>query len=148
MDKWLRRKIHQFCYKKILKCLESLCIRYGIKRIKVKPQYTSVIGRLKYQTKYRVNVHLSAAFVIARRALDLIEKVPDKIVSILTKTQKEKLPEQNEWKQWSTVKTRITNLLKKRKAQFYQWHDYKNNVFDTVNKPKKKKTTKSKPLAV
>lgn len=129
MDKRLQRKIHQFCYKKILKCIEALCIRYGVKLIKVKPQYTSVIGRLKYQTKYRVNVHLSAAFVIARRALDLNEKVPDKLISILTREQKEKLREQNEWKQWSIVKTRITNLLKKRKAKFYQWHDCKKMFF-------------------
>lgn len=143
MDKRLRRKVHQFCYKKTLQSLETLCIRYGVKLIKVKPHYTSVIGRLKYQTKQRVNVHISASYVIARRALGFVEKVPDKLVSILTKAQKEKLPEQNEWKQWSVVKTRITNLLKKRKTSFYKWHEHKHDIYKNLNKPKKikKKTT-------
>lgn len=139
MDKWLRRKIHQFCYRKLLECMETLCIRYGVKFIKVKPQYTSVIGRLKYQTKFRVNVHLSAAYVIGRRSLGFKEEIPKKLQSILTKKQKENFSDQNEWKQWSIVKTRITNLLKKRKAKFYQWHEFKTDVFETLNKKKPKK---------
>lgn len=139
MSKPLRRKIYQFCYKKLLKCIEVLCQRYGILFVKVKPQYTSVIGRLKYQTKYRVNVHLSAAFVIARRALNIKEEVPKKFISLLTKKQQEDFATKNEWKQWSLVKTRLTNLLKKKKAKFYQWHDYKKEVFLTLNKPKGRK---------
>jgi IS605 OrfB family transposase len=139
MGKWLRRKIHQFCYKKIIECLEILCIRYGVKLIKIKPQYTSVIGRLKYQTRYRVNVHLSAAYVIARRAMGYKEEVPNKFKSLLTTKQAANFNEQDEWKQWSTLKKRITNLLKRRKAKFYQWKNHKKEIYFTLNKPKKKK---------
>lgn len=146
MGKKLRRKIHQFCYKKIVECVEVLCNRYGIKFIKVKPHYTSIIGRLKYQTKYRVNVHLSAAFVIGRRVLKIKEKIPKKLFSILTEKQKENSESHNEWKQWSTLKTRITNLLIKRKARFYQWHDYKKDVYQTLNKKKAKNNRKKKDV--
>ena len=139
MDKKLRRKIHQFCYKKIIECIEILCERYGILFVKVKPQYTSVIGRLKYQTKYRVNTHLAASFVIARRALQIKESVPPKIITLLTKKQQEDFSLKNEWKQWSLVKARLTNLLKKRNAKFYQWDDYKNEVFQSLTKTKKTK---------
>lgn len=139
MGKKLRRKIHQFCYKKILECVEILCARYGITFIKVKPQYTSVIGRLKYQNKYRVNTHLAASFVIGRMALKIKEKVPEKLTSILTKKQMETFHSKGEWGQWATVKTRITSLLKKRKAKFYQWHDYKKDVYETIQKAKQKK---------
>ena len=149
MNKRLRRKVNQFCYKKLLECMEVLCNRYGVKLIKVKPQYTSVIGRLKYQNKYRVNVHLSAAYVIGRRALKIIEKVPKNIVSILTSKQKGKFDDCNEWKQWSIVKTRISNLLKKRKVGFYRWHDFKKEVYRTVLKPKKSKSvSKKKSIAL
>ena len=139
MGKKLRRKIHQFCYKKILECVEILCARYGIKFIRVKPQYTSVIGRLKYQTRYRVNTHLSASLVIGRRALKIQEKVPEKLKKILTAKQKATFDAQNEWKQWAILKARITNLLKKRDAKFYQWHEYKKDVNETLNKKKTKK---------
>ena len=141
MGKPMRRKINQFCYRHLLECMETLCVRYGIKLIKVKPQYTSVIGRLKYQTRYRVNTHLAAAYVIARRAMGYEEVVPNKIKSVLTKKQAEDFSVKNEWKQWSIIKKRITNLLKKRKAKFYQWNEFKKNVYMTLNKPKKKKVT-------
>lgn len=140
MGKWLRRKIHQFCYKKILECLESLCIRYGVPLIKVKPPYTSVIGRLKYKDRYRVNVHMAAAYVIARRAIGFKEKVPKPLQSLLTKKQAVAFSEQNEWRQWSTVKKRITNLLKKRKAKFYHWDHYKREIYATFNQQYKRKT--------
>jgi IS605 OrfB family transposase len=147
VSKKLRRKSHQFCYRKLLECMEALCIRYGVKLIKVKPQFTSVIGRLKYQTRFRVNVHLAAAVVIGRRAIDgLRETVPKKLLCLLTKKQLETFDEQNEWKQWSTLQKQATKLLKKQGARFYQWHDYKKHVYRALLTSKARKTKTSKKI--
>ncbi|WP_379950799.1 hypothetical protein [Ectobacillus funiculus] len=80
--------------------MAALCVRYGVKRIQVKLQFTSVIGRLKYQTRFRVNVHSAAALVIGKRAIPgLRETVPKKLLCLLTEKQLETFHEQNEWKQ-------------------------------------------------
>ncbi len=148
VSKKVRRKSHQFCYRRLLECMEALCIRYGVKLIKVKPQFTSVIGRLKYQTRFRVNVHLAAALVIGRRAIGgLREIVPKKLLCLLTKKQLETFDEQNEWKQWSTLQKQATKLLKKQGANFYQWHDYKKRVYQALVAPKARKTKSSKKKA-
>ncbi|MFB9760492.1 hypothetical protein ACFFMS_19410 [Ectobacillus funiculus] len=100
VSKKVRRKSHQFCYRKLLECMAALCVRYGVKRIQVKLQFTSVIGRLKYQTRFRVNVHSAAALVIGKRAIPgLRETVPKKLLCLLTEKQLETFHEQNEWKQ-------------------------------------------------
>lgn len=144
-SKKLRRKFHQFCYRKLLEAMEALCIRYGVKLIKIKPAFTSVIGRLKYQTRFRVNVHLAAALVIGRRAISgLEETVPKKLLGLLTKKQLETFYEQNEWKQWSIIQKQATKLLKKQGAQFYQWHDYKRSVYQELGTPKGRETKSSK----
>ena len=127
--------------------MAALCVRYGVKRIQVKPQFTSVIGRLKYQTRFRVNVHLAAALVIGRRAIDgLWETVPKKLLCLLTEKQLETFHEQNEWKQWSTLQKQATKLLKKQGARFYQWHDYKKHVYRALLTSKARKTKTSKKI--
>ncbi|MCU5374679.1 IS200/IS605 family accessory protein TnpB-related protein [Bacillus pacificus] len=129
-----RRMSHSFCYRKILSTLERLCKRYGVEFIKVKPAFTSVSGRLKYQQKYRISVHESAALTIGRRGMGLKERIPKKLKDILTKQQKKSWKKQNEWARWSTVQKRITNALKKRKAKFYQWFHHKQHVYQMIKK--------------
>ena len=72
--KWNRIKSN-FVYRKFLTLLERKCIENGIKYHKVHPAYTSIIGRLKYKQLYNINVHQSAAYVIARRGLGYNEKL-------------------------------------------------------------------------
>ncbi|MFB9762451.1 IS200/IS605 family accessory protein TnpB-related protein [Ectobacillus funiculus] len=144
VSKKVRRTSHQFCYRKLLECMTAVCVRYGVKQIQVKPQFTSVIGRLKYQTRFRVNVHSAAALVIGRRAIPgLRETVPKKLLCLLTEKQLETFHEQNEWKQWSTLQKQATKLLKKQGVAFYQWHDYKKRVYQALVTPKVRKTKSS-----
>ena len=125
-----RRKSHSFCYGKILNTIERLCARYGVECIKIKPPYTSIIGRLKYQERYKVSVHQAAALVIGRRGLGFEkEKIPKLLFKILTKNQKDTIFRKKDWGRWEVIRTRIVNLMKKRKAGYYQWHDNKKDVY-------------------
>lgn len=87
--KWNRIK-SQFAWKKILEMLESKCIEKGIQYFKVKPNFTSIIGRLKYREKYKITIHESAAYVIGRRTMKYNEKLhPTGFIK--SKNYKEKL---------------------------------------------------------
>jgi IS605 OrfB family transposase len=52
------------------------CFKYDIALIQVNPAFTSVIGRLKYGRETKFNTHQAAAWVIARRAMGLKERLP------------------------------------------------------------------------
>ncbi len=109
VKKKFRRIKDQFAYKKLLTNIESKAKREGIEIIKVKPQYTSKIGLYKYSHQYGLNIHESAALVIARRAYGYnYEKVPKPLKDRLL-TDKEKLTfnNKNNWKQWSIIDKKI-----------------------------------------
>jgi IS605 OrfB family transposase len=61
------RVTHQFTYRAFLTALKRQAAREGVEVCKVKPAYTSIIGRLKYQPQYGISVHHAAALVIGRR---------------------------------------------------------------------------------
>jgi IS605 OrfB family transposase len=58
-----------FIWKAFLTLLERKCIEKGIPYKKVNPDFTSVIGKLKYKDLFNISIHESASFVIARRGL-------------------------------------------------------------------------------
>ena len=104
-SKFSRNK-HQFIYSKLLKMLESACVREGIEVVKVKPQFTSKIGLYKYCHQYGMIVHNGAGMVIARRSYRFRERVSkilkDKLVKDLDKFNKK-----NEWSKWSGIRKNI-----------------------------------------
>ena len=61
--------LSSFAYRKIIELIKSRSYDKGIEVIEVNPAYTSKIGKFKYQNKYKLTTHQSAAFVIARRGL-------------------------------------------------------------------------------
>ena len=63
-----------FAYSKIISLIRGRCFDKGIELFKVNPAYTSIIGSIKYQKRYRLTSHQSASFVIARRGFGLQEK--------------------------------------------------------------------------
>jgi IS605 OrfB family transposase len=97
---------HQFIYSKLLKMLESACIREGIEIIKVKPQFTSKIGLYKYCHQYGIVVHNGAGMVIARRSYGFKERVPKILVDKFI-DDKEKFNKYNEWKKWTVINKNI-----------------------------------------
>lgn len=70
------RMLSSFVYSKFRSFLESRAYRHGVKIYKVNPAFTSVIGRVKYATRYGLTVHHAAALVIARRLCRFFERAP------------------------------------------------------------------------
>jgi len=70
------RMLSSFVYSKFRSFLESRAYRHGVRLYKVNPAFTSVIGRVKYASKYGFTVHHAAALVIARRLCRFSERAP------------------------------------------------------------------------
>jgi len=70
------RMLSSFVFSKFRDFLESRASRNGVRVYKVNPAFTSVIGRVKYASKYGLTVHHAAALVIARRLCRFSERAP------------------------------------------------------------------------
>lgn len=93
--------------------LESRCKRFGVQLIKVNPAFTSLIGMVKFMAKYGLNSGTAAAMCIARRAMNLSEKMPKCLHS----------PEDEGrhcWSAWNRVARYVKQHGLKR-AQLFQW---------------------------
>ena len=95
----LNKALHSLPHAKYLSYVKYLKIKYGFDIIVVKPQFTSVIGKFKYAKQKKLNNHIAASYVIARRALGFSEKLLKQQVSNLPKN----IIMANEWKRWSYV---------------------------------------------
>ena len=129
------RMSHQFCYKKIMEAIDRNAKRYGVEVIDVKPAFTSIIGRLKYQPQYGISVHQSAALVIARRGMfqdrkeSDYESVPKSLVKLCIKEDKrEGFYKMNNWTQWSAIKKSIQSKLKKKGKYLSSWLDFRKQL--------------------
>ena len=65
-----------FAYYKMLEALKSAANKHHIEVYIVSPQYTSLIGKVKFMPYYKRSVHQMAALTIARRCLELSETIP------------------------------------------------------------------------
>ncbi len=93
--------------------IESRCRRYGIELIKVNPAFTSVIGMIKFMSRYGLNSGTAAAMTIARRAIGYSERAPKCLVR----------PEDRARHSWTTW-NRIARFLKSnkiRRSQLFDW---------------------------
>lgn len=68
-EKKFNRIKSNFVYRKFLELLERKCIENSIHYCLVHPAYTSIIGKLKYKSIYKITTHCAAAYTIGRRAL-------------------------------------------------------------------------------
>jgi len=82
----LRIRLQKWSYKRLLEKIEVLARRNGIEIRKVNPAYTSVIGKLKYAPQYNIDKDIAGAYVIARRGLRFIEKLPKNYKELLNDT--------------------------------------------------------------
>lgn len=70
------RLLSSFCYRKILEMIQSRAWAFGVSTTQVNPAYTSLIGLVKFASRYGLSKHHAAAFCIARRYLNLSEEPP------------------------------------------------------------------------
>jgi len=94
------RILSQLAYGLFLEGIKRKAYKEGVEVISVNPAFTSFIGRIKYQGRYGLTSHESAAFVIARRGLDLREKPP----AINACEGLAKISHQHEWRKWAFLR--------------------------------------------
>jgi IS605 OrfB family transposase len=118
------RMSSNFVYRKIITILISKSIKAGVSLAQVPAYYSSLIGRVKYQTTYGLSIHQSAALVLARRAMGFKEKVPKQLMSVLfAKEAKKGHPVHDLFKHWKKVQAWIS-ALKERAYQNREHYKY------------------------
>jgi len=68
-----QRMRHNYLHRQMLHAINSRATKMGVEVIEVNPAFTSILGKLKYQDMYSLNVHTAAALVIARRGMGYLE---------------------------------------------------------------------------
>lgn len=69
------KTLHSLAYRMFLDKAEQICNRENVGLIKVNPAWTSWIAKNKFCDKMKLNVHTGAAFVIARRGMNIKDVV-------------------------------------------------------------------------
>lgn len=70
------RMLSAFAYRTILLHLNARGASQGVAVHAVNPAYTSLIGRVKFATRYGLSIHHAAALSIGRRFMGLSERMP------------------------------------------------------------------------
>lgn len=87
---------HTFPYSLYTDLIDYAGVKYGFDIIKVNPFLTSYIGKIKYINK-KLNSHVLASFVIARRGMGFKESLPNEFKSLVN-------IKENHLKQWFSYK--------------------------------------------
>ena len=69
------KMIHGLAYKMFSDKTEQICNRKNVGLIKVNPAWTSWIAKNKFCEKMKLNIHIGASFVIARRGMNIKDVV-------------------------------------------------------------------------
>jgi hypothetical protein len=78
----------------------------GAAAFKVKPAYTSVMGKFKYMAQRGIPIHIAAALVIARRGMGFREKVPP----VLSAALPEKIKHRHHWAHWAYLQKQVKRI--------------------------------------
>ena len=89
---------HTFAYSQYIDFIDYAGIKYEFQPIKINPYLTSYIGRIKYKDK-KLNSHVLASYVIARRGMGCKELLPNEFKPLVDKYKLN-----HHWKQWSEYK--------------------------------------------
>ncbi|BAZ10826.1 hypothetical protein NIES4071_26500 [Calothrix sp. NIES-4071] len=110
------RMLSSWAYSKFYQLLESILSNRGISLYKKNPAYTSLIGLVKYSRMYGLSSDIASAIVIARRGMNLSEKLP-----VSTNAYLGVNPRKHVWSGWSKLNTITKNI-----ALVKSRHDYFN----------------------
>ncbi len=93
--------------------LVSRCNRYGIGLHKTNPSFTSIIGMIKFMSRYGLNSGTAAAMTIARRAMGMSERAPQCLVRPEDRAR-------HPWTTWNRV-ARYLKLSRVRRSELFDW---------------------------
>lgn len=105
------RMLSNFAYSKFLQLLKARCFNLGIELLEVNPAFSSVIGLVKFMSMYGLNSATAAAYVLARRAMHLSERIP------ANSAYQGPEPRKHVWSYWNSVSRRIKSSSR---HSFYQ----------------------------
>jgi len=88
-NKRYNRKVSNFIHAKAIELIKSRAIKERIAIKEVNPKFSSFIGEYKYAPTYGLSVHQASAFVIARRAMGYMERVPKILLMFINFVKKE-----------------------------------------------------------
>ena len=74
-NKWYNQMLHRLDYSRFQQLCDNCTAVYGVEFIKVNPAYTTKIARQKYCNQRKLNIHIGASYVIARRGQGFKDKL-------------------------------------------------------------------------
>ena len=122
-EKRQNRKLSALTYSKAIAMVEARAFREDTAVLKVNPAYTSLIAKVKYMKLKNLSIHCAAAYVIGRRGMGFLEKLPSYLNCLVSKTQKNR---------WRTVFTHAKkagpSYFRKNLPVWDRWKQFDANV--------------------
>ena len=108
------RMLSSFSYSQIISFIKSKAFREGIEVYDVNPVFTSIIGKIKFMSRYGLSAHAAAALVIARRLNSYSERLSSCLEIIDNKNSKSAffLPVRNRKKHVWSLYRELSKKLK------------------------------------
>ena len=134
-DKTLNRTFHMLPYERYIQMTKYIGIKYGFNVILVNPAFTSVIGLLKYSYQKKLNSHISASYVIARRGMGFKEQIPLYYKTLID----EELKTKHHWSKWNKINKENNKLIKEQKKKDKknkEYHRYSKSILLKHNQKK------------
>ncbi len=110
--------LSSFSYGEMISHLKSRAYRKGVEVCTVAPEYTSVIGRIKYAKRYGLTIHEAAALCIGRRFYGVFEKIPQSLEHIpdgrgahVTLSPPDRKRERHVWASWRAISKKLRAAL-------------------------------------
>ncbi len=127
------RVTHQFTYRALLTAIERQAAREGVAWRKVKPAYTSIVGRFKYHPQYGMSVHHAAALVIGcRGGLKVRRENVPKALRLWMQAQhqwNDPSYRKNDWSTWARIKRVMAKTLASHHQDLSAWLGYRKTLF-------------------
>ena len=122
-EKRQNRKLSALTYSKAIAMVEARAFREDTAVLKVNPAYTSLIAKVKYMKLKNLPIHCAAAYVIGRRGMGFLEKLPSYLNCLVPKTQK------NRWRTVFThAKKADSSYFRKNLPVWDKWKQFDANV--------------------
>lgn len=122
-EKRQNRKLSALTYSKAIAMVEARAFREDTAVLKVNPAYTRLIAKVKYMKLKNLPIHCAAAYVIGRRGMGFLEKLPSYLNCLVPKTQK------NRWRTVFThAKKADSSYFRKNLPVWDKWKQFDANV--------------------
>ena len=122
-EKRQNRKLSALTYSKAIAMVEARAFREDTAVLKVNPAYTSLIAKVIYMKLKNLPIHCAAAYVIGRRGMGFLEKLPSYLNCLVPKTQK------NRWRTVFThAKKADSSYFRKNLPVWDKWKQFDANV--------------------